>query len=181
MSFRELAPLLIPRFTQYVRHVVLEVTPLYEHFVAPEFNRVCSAVGVDGHSLELHPFIYSLAIVLGLYCFWQYLLLVFIFIFLRLALEKAECPICCEIVSAYLMVANVECGDKCCRNCIVRYLGMDVIEKISKLRRARMYNIKCFGGCNKLLDQKISAQYADSVAFRDCLSHLAERARLISK
>ena len=64
--------------------------------------------------------------------------------------QRLDCPICCENRCKILIVVN-SCGHMCCRICLRRYLETASDELVARLRRARRFNVRCFGGCEHLL------------------------------
>ena len=77
-------------------------------------------------------------------------LLVFLVSVAAFQQEREDCPICCEKRYTLMIVTNA-CGHKCCRRCLRRYLETELDALISRLRRARRFTIRCFGGCEQLL------------------------------
>lgn len=69
-----------------------------------------------------------------------------------LLLLKEDCDICYESVSPISFMYN-SCGHRCCASCLRRYLESDQNEVLHRLRRARAFTIRCFGGCDQHLDQ----------------------------
>ena len=60
-------------------------------------------------------------------------------------LRREECPICCESVPIPLMVANT-CGHRCCRSCLKTFIETDSVQTTSRIRHARAWHLRCFGG-----------------------------------
>jgi hypothetical protein len=82
---------------------------------------------------------------------------------------REDCSICCENRCKLFIVVN-SCGHKCCRLCLRRYLESGLNELISRLRRARRYTIRCYGGCEALLGDSMSSIIdAIRIASNSCL------------
>ena len=89
-----------------------------------------------------------------------------------------DCDICCETRATITMVTN-RCGHRCCRQCLASYLSTNQEERISRMRHARTYNIRCFGGCEERLDRALAL--AGNASMRPFLRLLRRRERLIAR
>ena len=89
-----------------------------------------------------------------------------------------DCDICCETTSSVFMVSN-SCGHRCCRKCLAMYLETDLHERIARMRHARGFTIRCFGGCEERLDRRLA--FVGSPELRPFLLLLKRREELISR
>ncbi|EKX51308.1 hypothetical protein GUITHDRAFT_161671 [Guillardia theta CCMP2712] len=97
-----------------------------------------------------------------------------------LALKTDECPLCCERVPYWNMVFN-SCGDRCCKGCVIQYLKTDDAEKVARVRHARHWNVRCFGGCGRLLDRKLVFLSRENLRLQQCVCELQKREMLIAR
>jgi hypothetical protein len=97
---------------------------------------------------------------LGLYIFWE------------------DCDICCETRASISMVSN-SCGHRCCRQCLSTYLETNQQERMARMRHARTYNIRCFGGCEERLDRGLAL--VGSPRMRPFLRQLRRRETFIRR
>lgn len=93
--------------------------------------------------------------------------------------KRKECPICCEDVISIKVISS-GCAERCqaCISCCKCYLSTDEVESISRMRRARSFNIRCFGGCGGRLRQVVAYAYGTE-AHRCCINALEAQTRLI--
>ena len=89
-----------------------------------------------------------------------------------------HCDICCENRASICMVSN-GCGHRCCRQCLATYLETNLSERMARMRHARTYNIRCFGGCEERLDRRLAL--VGSRELRPFLRQLKQREDLISR
>ena len=117
-------------------------------------------------------------------CSWFVALALFLaagLLFGYLAGVREECPICTERVSVLSIVsASAECNHRCCRTCLATYLATSENERIARMRRARTYSVRCYGGCRGLLDKPL-AVFGGSEALRTCIAMQERREFLIAR
>jgi len=89
-----------------------------------------------------------------------------------------DCDICCETRASIAMVSN-GCGHRCCRQCLAAYLETNLSERMARMRHARTYNIRCFGGCEERLDRRLALVGCPEL--RPFLRQLRRREDLISR
>jgi hypothetical protein len=89
-----------------------------------------------------------------------------------------DCDICCETKSSVFMVSN-SCGHRCCRKCLSMYLETNLHERIARMRHARGFTIRCFGGCEERLDRRLA--FVGCPELRPFLRLLKRREELISR
>eukprot|EP00293_Proteomonas_sulcata_P013906 CAMPEP_0184291774 /NCGR_PEP_ID=MMETSP1049-20130417/3676_1 /TAXON_ID=77928 /ORGANISM="Proteomonas sulcata, Strain CCMP704" /LENGTH=323 /DNA_ID=CAMNT_0026599293 /DNA_START=89 /DNA_END=1060 /DNA_ORIENTATION=- len=95
---------------------------------------------------------------------------------------REECMLCCESVSPLWMVQN-SCSHnhRVCRSCLRRYLDTDQREMVSRIKRARRFLIRCFGGCGSTLNRALAIVGTPSTELRGCIRNLEWREMLIAR